>query len=46
MFMFLLRYVTGGNFCICNPLKFILTKRFKTEIKILNVNMMIRNLHM
>ena len=46
MFMSLCRYVTSGNFSICDPLKFILTKRFKTELKILNVNMTISNLYM
>ena len=38
-------YVTSGNFSICNPLKFILTKRFKAEMKILNVNMTISYLY-
>ena len=39
------RYITSVNYSICNPLKFTLIKRFKTELKLLNVNMTISILH-
>ena len=45
MLMSSCRYVSSGNFSICNPLNFIHNQRFKKELEILNVNMTIIHLY-